>query len=667
MSKLLEVKNLQVSYHTYAGEVQSVRGIDFEVNHDEVLAIVGESGCGKSVTSRALMGLIAGNGEVKAGSQILFEGKNILKYSKREILAHRGKDVAMIFQDALVSLNPTMKVGKQIMESLQEHLKLKKREAKEKAIELLYLVGIPEPQKRIEQYPHEFSGGMRQRVMIAMALACQPKLLIADEPTTSLDVTIQAQILELMKKIQAETGTAIILITHDLGIVSEVADRIAVMYLGKIVETGRVAEIFSEPKHPYTISLLNAVPRADLHGQARLTAIKGTPPDLIAPPNGCPFSTRCNACMPVCRRFHPEMSSFANGHQAACWLYHPMAPEVVVPELVLGNETEQDRSEKQVGSKPIFVVDGVKKYFNLGRGSKLLAVDDVDLVIREGETVGLVGESGCGKTTLGRTIIGMLSRTEGTVTYYGKDVHAMQGAERKAFTKEVQVILQDPYTSLDPRMTVADIVAEGIDIHKLAVTPADRRRRIFETLAQVGLNSEHANRFPHEFSGGQRQRIGIARALAVNPSFMLLDEPISALDVSIQAQVINLLIDLQQEHKLTYLFIAHDLSMVRHMSDQIAVMYMGKIVEQTTPKELYAQPLHPYTQALLSAIPEVSPQGSKLKNRIMLEGEVSSPINPKPGCRFYGRCRYATTKCNNQDIKLREVAPGHSVACVLHT
>ncbi len=668
MEKLIEIKDLKVSFHTYAGEVQAVRGVSFHVDKGETVAIVGESGCGKSVTAKAIMGLIQKPaGEVKSGSQIIYNDRNILDFSKKEWSDYRGEESSMIFQDALTSLNPTMNVGKQIAENLILHRKLSKSEAMKEAIKMLTLVGIPNAEQRAKQYPHEFSGGMRQRVMIAIALACNPHLLIADEPTTALDVTIQAQIMELIKNLQTKLGTSVVLITHDLGVVADVADRIIVMYSGKIVETGTCEEVFYNSKHPYTWALLKAVPRIDSKNKEELVAIKGTPPDLIAPPKGCPFSTRCKYAMKICLEEMPEETYFEKDHKAFCWLYHELAPNIDI--LKAEPITIKDNSkiiQLSINSEIVMEIKNLKKYFYLDKKTVLKAVDDISLTIRKGETIGIVGESGCGKTTFGRTCIGLHQKTSGQVLYMGQDVHTMNNEKRKEFTKDVQIIFQDPYTSLNPRMTVSDIIGEGIDSHHLIPNPKERIEKIYELLNLVGLNKEHASRFPHEFSGGQRQRIGIARALTLEPKFIMCDEPISALDVSIQAQVINLLIKLQREMGLTYMFIAHDLSMVRHISDRVAVMYLGTIAELTEPEKLYSKPLHPYTQALLSAIPIPDPRIERSRKRIMLEGDVPSPINPAPGCRFASRCRYVMPICREVTPLLNEVEPGHFVACHLY-
>lgn len=669
LETLLEVNNLRVSFHTYAGKVQAVRGINLYLKKGETLAIVGESGSGKSVTSKSIMKLLPNNSAKIEEGEILFEGKDLAKLSEKEMQSIRGSDISMIFQDPMTALNPTMTVGKQIMESIMIHQRLGKKQAFQRAEELLKLVGIPNADTRMKQYPHQFSGGMRQRVVIAIALACNPKVLIADEPTTALDVTIQAQILDLMKDIQRKMNTAIILITHDLGVVANIADRVAVMYAGKIVETGTVEEVFYNPQHPYTWGLLGSMPNMETKG--KLVAIPGTPPDLIDPPIGDAFAARNEFALKMDYLQEPPMFKLSETHFAATWLLHGKAPKIdrsihLTNDVVSDLKTSGTDEKQQIGKTPLIEVKNIKKYFNIGKNEVLKAVDDISFVIYKGETLGLVGESGCGKSTLGRTLMKLYEATAGDV-YYGKGsiYGKMNNEETKQFKRKVQMIFQDPYASLDPRKTITDIIAEGIDIHGLVTSKEERRERVFELLETVGLNANHATRYPHEFSGGQRQRIGIARALAVKPEFIIADEPISALDVSIQAQVVNLMKKLQKDRGLTYLFIAHDLSMVKHISDRVGVMYLGNMVELANADDLYAEPLHPYTQALLSAVPIPDPNKEKTRERIILNGDLPSPSNPPSGCRFRTRCPSATEKCSLMIPIWKEAKPNHWVACHL--
>ena len=552
--KILEIQDLRVSFITGESEFEAVKGINFYVNKGETVGIVGESGSGKSVTARSIMRLLPSPPSFLKSGTILFQGENLVTQSEKQMEAIRGKDISMIFQDPMTSTNPTIRVGEQIAEGLMKHQKMSKKEAYDKTIELLKLVGIKNSEERYQQYPHEFSGGMRQRVMITMALACNPSLLIADEPTTALDVTIQAQILSIMKQMQERLGTSIILITHDLGVVAGMCDRVIVMKEGEIVEEGTTEEIFANPQHPYTKRLLHALPKLHEKKEPKL------PPNIEA-------DTDVNV--------------------------------------------------------PLIEVRNLSKYFDLKKGEQLKAVDDLSFRIYPGETLGLVGESGSGKSTTGRTILQLHEPTDGEVLYKGVPVTRLAKSELKSMRRHMQIIFQDPYSSLNPRKKVLDIIGEALDVHKLTNTAEERRARVEELLELVGLKKEHALRYPHEFSGGQRQRIGIARALAVEPNFIVCDEPLSALDVSIQKQVVDLLKDLQQRLGLTYLFIAHDLSMVKHISDRVAVMYGGKIVELAESEELYANPQHPYTKMLLQSIPIPDPAIEKQKKRqVMSEEEL---------------------------------------------
>ncbi|WP_286676653.1 ABC transporter ATP-binding protein [Cytobacillus solani] len=647
MEKILEVKDLQVSFDTYAGEVKAVRGVSFHLNKGEILAIIGESGSGKSVTSKSLMKLIPNPPGRITGGEIIFKGDNLVNFTEKQMQKIRGSDISMIFQDPMTSLNPTMTVGNQIIESIIKHQKQSKHQAKDKAIKLLEMVGIPNPEKRLSSYPHQFSGGMRQRVVIAMAISCNPKVLIADEPTTALDVTIQAQILELLRNLQKRMETSIIFITHDLGVVANIADRVAVMYAGKIVEIGKVEEIFYNPQHPYTWGLLGAMPNLNEDSEELIT-IPGSPPNLLNPPNGDAFAERNQYAMKIDYQLEPPMFKVSETHFAATWLLHEKSPKIIPPDTlrkhrqVSAIEKQKDRLAKK--REKLLEVKNLKQYFSSG-SNVVKAVDGINFDIYKGETFGLVGESGCGKSTTGRTIIRLYEATDGEVLYNNVNIHDKRvSGDLQKLNQNIQMILQDPYSSLNPRQTVADIIAEGMDIHGLASSKKERLGKVYELLETVGLNREHANRYPHEFSGGQRQRIGIARALAVDPEFIIADEPISALDVSIQAQVVNLMKKLQKEKGLTYLFIAHDLSMVKYISDRIGVMYKGKIVELAESEELYQNPLHAYTKSLLSAIPLPDPDTEKIRKRIKFDeslfwnGEGEEPI-------------------------LREVKEGHWVSC----
>jgi peptide/nickel transport system ATP-binding protein len=659
---VLEARNLRICFDTYLGEIQAVRGASFELRQGEILTIVGESGSGKTTLAKTVMRLLSEPNSIVRDGEVIFEQRDLLKLSEKQMGAVRGAKISMVFQDPMASLNPTMRIGRQITENLKKHLGLSGHQAMGRAVELLRMVGIPNPEDRVKQYPHQFSGGMRQRVVITIALACNPRVLIADEPTTALDVTIQAQILELLRDLQKRTGISILLISHDLGVVANIAHRVAVMYSGKLVETGTVHDIFHEPKHPYTRGLLNSTPTTDCSRE--LVSIPGSPPNPLDPPVGCPFTARCPHAMRVCEVEMPEYTTFSPEHRAACWLYHEMAPR----HTAASGPNRRRPWVEQIPSGPkgrvLLEIKDLKKHFRVGSES-LKAVDGISLRIKRGETFGLVGESGGGKTTLGRTLTRLYEPTSGKILYDGEDLFEAKGAKAKALYRRMQMIFQDPQASLNPRMIAGDIIAEGIDIHGLAPNKKARLERVHELLETVGLSKEHANRFPHEFSSGQRQRVTIARALAVNPEFVVADEPVSALDVSIQAQIINLMKWLQKEKDLTYVFISHDLSVVRYISDRIGVMHLGVLVEVGLAEQLYTDPLHPYTQALLSAIPIPDPDTTQ--KRIVLEDDVPSPTNPPSGCRFRTRCPHAMEVCSKLVPKMREIKPDHWAACHLYT
>nr|WP_080709307.1 ABC transporter ATP-binding protein [Lysinibacillus sphaericus] len=617
MKKIIEVKNLSVSFNTYNGEVQAVRNISFDLFEGETLAIVGESGSGKSVTSKSLLRLNPTESTMIKSGHIFYDGHDILSSSEQEIRAIRGAEIAMIFQDPMTALNPTMTIGHQIAESIKKHTTLRGRHITNRVIELLQLVSIKEADKRYKQYPHQFSGGMRQRIVIAMALACEPRIIIADEPTTALDVSIQAQILELLKNLQQKMNLSIIFITHDLGVVAKMADRVAVMYAGKIIEIGLVDEIFYHCQHPYTQGLLAAMPNPDIHTNS-LYAIPGTPPNLLHPPTGDAFAARNKHALKIDFIEEPPMFQVSDTHFAATWLLHEHAPKIVPVHQQLAQVQQEKRQAPAIFDKehPYLSLKEVKQHFSLSKNMVNKAVDGITFDIYKGEIFGLVGESGCGKSTTGRSIIGLHAITSGDIHVDGRNINDHQTKKDKlAFNSKVQMIFQDPYSSLNPRMKIMDIIAEGLAIHE--VPKSEWKSKIYELLNIVGLTKEYANRYPHELSGGQRQRIGIARALAVEPELIIADEPISALDVSIQAQIVNLLKKLQQERGLTYLFIAHDLSMVKYISDRIGVMYRGKIVELADSQELYDHPVHPYTKSLLSAIPLPDPKLERDRKRII--------------------------------------------------
>ena len=666
--KLLEIEDLHVHFVTSHGVVRAVEGVSYFVRPGEIVALVGESGCGKSVSALSILRLLAKPvGRVVRG-RILFDGRDLLRLSEEEMRAVRGRDIGMVFQEPMTSLNPVLTIGLQVMEPLKIHLGMAEAEARARAVELMKLVGIPDGERRLEQYPHQLSGGMRQRVMIAIGLACNPKLLIADEPTTALDVTIQAQILELMKDLSRQLGIAMVIITHNLGIVARYADRVNVMYAAEIVEQGSADDVFSRPRHPYTLGLLRSVPRLDRPRGPRLETIEGLPPNLLDPPTGCRFAARCPYAMPFCKEA-PVLAEMEAGHDVRCL----RAEEIANGTAVAPTEVSASPPAPPDANAPVLLsVRSISKEFSVSGGLSSLtggravvhAVTGVSFEIKAGETLGLVGESGCGKTTIGRMILRLEEPTSGELGFGGEDLVHATGADLKALRTRIQVIFQDPYSSLNPRMTIGQIIAEPLLVYRKQPTRKAARTRVEELLTQVGLYPYMADRYPHQLSGGQRQRVGIARALALEPEFIVCDEPVSALDVSIQGQIINLLEELQQRLGLTYLFIAHDLAVVRHISHKVVVMYLGRVMEMAERDALYSAPIHPYTQALLEAAPVPDAALERARPRHVLGGELPSALTPPQGCVFHTRCPHASGECRAEIPQLREIRPSHWAACI---
>ncbi|MFZ2161210.1 MAG: ABC transporter ATP-binding protein [Sideroxyarcus sp.] len=640
-----------------------VDDISFEIAAGETFALLGESGCGKSMTALSLMRLLP-DGVVNAGGVVHMDGTALFDLPEHDMREVRGGQMAMIFQEPGLSLNPVMTVGAQIAEVLELHHDIKGAAANARCVELLDQVGIPDAIRRLDEYPFQLSGGMKQRVMIAMALAGSPKLLIADEPTTALDVTIQAQVLQLLRDTQLQTGMATLLITHDLGVVAENAHRVGVMYAGQIVEQATREKLFARPLHPYTQKLFAALPGAGKAGQP-LSAIPGSVPPLGSIIQGCRFADRCEKAWEHCTEQTPEWT-VVEGQGVRCHLYNSAESRVLsaeptfAPDLTLSIH----HSELSTQYSTLLQVEDLQIHFPIRKGllqrvvGNVKAVDGVSLSISQGRTLALVGESGCGKTTLGKALLQLIPPTAGSVKFDGNE---LIGA--KASRASMQMVFQDPYASLNPKMRVAEILEEGMSALKIGGDSATRQAHIDELLDKVGLARDSKWRYPHEFSGGQRQRIAIARALAVSPRLLICDEPTSALDVSVQAQILNLLRSLQQELGLSYLFITHNLAVVEYLSHEVCVMYLGRIVERGTTEEVIRSPGHPYTRALLSAVPRIDGTG---REYIKLEGDLPSPANPPQGCHFAPRCPQAMSICGQDYPGVTNVSATHSVHCHLY-
>jgi peptide/nickel transport system ATP-binding protein len=646
---LLRVNGLRTEFRTEAGTIVAANDVSFSLDRGETMGLVGESGAGKSVTARSVMRLIDSPGEI-TGGEVRFDGRDLLGLSEREMRDVRGNRIAMIPQDPMSSLNPVMTVGDQIAETIQRHQDVSEREARRQAIETMTEVGIPDAETRVDDYPHEFSGGMRQRVLVAIGFSCEPDLIIADEPTTALDVTTQAKILELLNEMQARVGTAVLLITHNLGVVAQTCDHVGVMYAGNLVERAAMEELFAAPTHPYTRGLIDSIP--DVEGAAGdLPTLDGSMPDLAELPDGCNFAPRCRHATEACRTGgDPTLESVpGTTSQAAC--IHAAELDLSARKAAenRGRRREIDRS-----GRPLFAVDGLKKHFPAGDGvlgnvrldrsggglptierKYVKAVDGVSFDVYPGETVGLVGESGCGKSTVARSALRLLEPTAGEIRFDGERIDDLGSSEIRSLRREMQIVFQDPKSSLNPRKTVGRIIGRAMEKHDVA-TGEEKRRRVRELLERVGLSGAAATKYPHQFSGGQQQRVAIAHALAVEPRLIVCDEPVSALDVSVQAQILNLLRDIQAERGLAYLFISHNIGVVRHVCDRVAVMYLGKIAEFGTVDDVFSPPFHPYTESLLSAVPHANP--GRTDDRILLEGSVPSPIDPPSGCPFQTRC-----------------------------
>jgi oligopeptide/dipeptide ABC transporter ATP-binding protein len=742
MAPVLDIQDLSTHIKLTSSVVQAVGNIDLHVDAGETLGIVGESGCGKSMTGLSIMGLLPPGGSIVSGS-VKLNDRELVGLKDEELRRVRGNEIAMIFQDPLTSLDPTKTIGYQVGEPVRLHRGASKAEALDRAVEVLALVGLPRPKERLGDYPHQLSGGLRQRVMIAMALACEPKLLIADEPTTALDVTIQAQILALLRDLKDRLGMAMLLITHDMGVIAGHADRVNVMYAGRVVETAEANELFTSMHHPYTQALLASIPQLKQDANKALHAIPGLPPDLTRPPQGCRFAARCPRASDKCRTEEPPLAGKTFDHRFACW--HPVEGPLVlttigqtgpdaastglvasdaeslaqaaagdkagyVSDTVLpdgepaaaedsgaGEPDETERvvvaaglavtadgrlevTEREIaaaeangdgagGLAPLLDLRNLVKEYPVTSGAVLRrkvaavhAVSDVSFSVPAGTTFGLVGESGCGKTTIGKMIVALERPNSGAVTLGGVDVSKLHGSELRRKRRDLQLMFQDPHSSLDPRMRVGTIIGEPLAVQHIGSRRA-QRDRVFELLSEVGLPRNAVERYPHEFSGGQRQRIGLARALTLNPRLIVADEPVSALDVSIRAQVLNLMKRLQASHGLTYVVISHDLAVVKYMAERIGVMYLGKLVEIGSAQDIYERAAHPYTAGLMATIPVPKPSTERSKKGAAIKGELPSPVNPPSGCRFRTRCPFAQERCAAEVPELRSFGPGHMAAC----
>ena len=688
MAPVLEINDLSTHIQLTKSVVQAVGNIDLRIESGETVGLVGESGCGKSMTGLSIMGLLPPGGQIVNGS-VKLDGKELVGLPREDLQHIRGNEIAMIFQDPLTSLDPTKTIGYQVAEPVRLHRGASKAEALDRAAEVLGLVGLPRPRERLSDFPHQLSGGLRQRVMIAMALTCEPRLLIADEPTTALDVTIQAQILALLDDLKERLGMAMLLITHDMGVIAGHADRIHVMYAGRMVESTETGLLFSHMHHPYTQALLASIPRLSQDNTQRLLNIPGIPPDLSDPPAGCRFAARCSRATDKCRVDEPPLTGETANHLFSCWhptdgplalnLEKPAGPgtssaTVTEREPAADREMAADRElaaggELAASGAPLLEVRDLVKEFPITSGAILQrkvgsvkAVSGVSFTVNHGETFGLVGESGCGKTTIGRMVVALEQPTSGVINLRGEDILALRGGALRRKRRDLQLMFQDPYSSLDPRMRVGAIIREPLSIQHIG-TRQEQQGKVFELLDEVGLPRNSVERYPHEFSGGQRQRIGLARALTLNPRVIVADEPVSALDVSIRAQVLNLMKRLQADHDLTFVVISHDLAVVKYMTNRIGVMYLGKLVELGSGDDIYHRAAHPYTAGLIATIPVPEPVEARATAKVGIKGELPSPVNPPSGCRFRTRCPFVQELCAQEEPQLRSFGPGHVAAC----
>ena len=669
--------NLEIKYRTRQATLTALRNVSFEIGRGQIVGLVGESGCGKSTVASAMMRLLPPNGEISNG-ELLFEGRDIRHMSEEEMRQLRGHDISMIFQDPMTSLNPVFSIEQQMVDAILAHppndQPISRSDARARAIHMLDRVGIPDAGKRIRNFPHQFSGGMLQRIMIAQALQSNPALLIADEPTSALDVTLEAQITDLIRGLRDELQTSILYITHDLGVVAQLCDHVVVLYAGNVVETGNIFDLFKKPLHPYTQALLRSHPSHQMHAE-RLITIRGRVPSLKELPLGCKYAPRCELAQPVCFAQEPPLFRI-EAQNVACHPYERewsgMSPAALYTGYRRSTKQERTASAVQVSTnKEIVHAEQVRVHYKdtIGWLGKILgeeqglvrAVDGIDVAVYQGESLALVGESGCGKTTLGRTILRLEQPTAGQVAVDGNNITSLPQSRIRPLRAHMQMIFQDPISSLSPRKTVAQLLMEPFRIHGIA---ADGPQKVDELLEMVGLSSEQADKYPHQLSGGQARRVGIARALALNPSLLVADEPTSGLDVSVAAGILNLLKDLRERLGLTYILITHNLSIISFIADRVAVMYLGKLVEVGKTATLFTKPKHPYTEALMSAVAFPDPELREKRKRIMLEGEIPSPRNPPSGCPFHPRCSYRDERCTTDVPALQGDSTGtHFVAC----
>jgi len=671
---LLDIRGLSLEFRTPRGRVKALRDVSFPVRKNRIIGIVGESGSGKSTILWSILGLLSGNAEVTAG-EVLFEDRDLLHTSQRDLQAVRGEEISVVFQDPMTSQIPVLTYARQMFDILYRRPELSREEKRRMAVEMLEKVGIPDPAARIDQYPHHFSGGMRQRAGIGMALLTGPKLLLADEPTTALDVTMEAQIIHLLQELQSETGATIVLVSHNLGLIAELCDDVVVMYAGEVVETGDVRSIFHDPQHPYTRALLECDPARIEKQAGKLPVIPGDIPDLVRPQHGCIYARRCQRVIEgVCVTTPPPNAGTAGGHARCHLLDGPFRdPEWPPPAEVLtvkAGETGRPAGPKKIGEEPLLDVSDLNVRFRTmgALHARLKAVADpfvdgvldVSLSVRPGETVGLVGESGSGKTTLGRAVLNLLRSHGGAIDFEGEQIRNMPERRFKPLRRDMAMMFQDPVGSLSPRKSVRALVTEPFEIHGISGVDLDAEAERLADL--VRLPKPLLGRYPHELSGGQARRVGVARALALNPKLIIADEPTAGLDVSVQGEILNLMADLQAQHGLGYLIITHNLPVVRHIADRLAIMYLGRVVEQGDAEEIFRSPAHPYTRALVEGIPQPDPD--RRRTHVSISGEVPSLMNRPAGCDFATRCPCVQPRCREEKPPHFTMNDGRVHACL---